>query len=135
MKSFCFFLLLICSLWTLGCAGGESKEQLTGTVELDKAALPEGDITFEPITKGIAAEGAKITNGKYSVAIARGKYKVMIRAFKKVPLGPGEPSVSGEKDKLVPILGPEYNDKSGLTAEVTGPTPIDFKLSSPKFNK
>jgi len=105
---------------------------ISGTVELNGKPLPEGNITFEPKDKDLRAEGADIRDGKYALTIMPGNYAVKIRATKKVPLEPGEPSVSGEKDKLVRIIPTQYNDKTTLNAAVSAAAPThDFKLTSP----
>lgn len=113
-----------------GCNSGPATSAVTGTVELDGKPLPEGDLTFVPTGQAGRPGGARVTDGKYSAKLEDGTYAVKVVATKKVPLGPGEPSVSGEKDKLVSIIPPRYNEKTELTVDVKGATQKDFKLNS-----
>jgi hypothetical protein len=125
--------LVCCAIIGAGCSGGGSgktKYTISGKVELDGKALEEGDITFIPKTEGLHPGGGKINGGSYSVELEDGNYSVKIVAMKRVPLAKGEPSVSGEKDKLVSIIPDRYNEKTELTAQVSGATRKDFQLKS-----
>jgi hypothetical protein len=114
----------------LGCGNsGPRTSPVTGVVELDGDALTEGDMTFLPKGSGGRAAGARVKDGKYAADVEDGTYSVKITASKKVPLGPGEPSVSGEKEKLVSIIPARFNEKTELTIEVKGATQKDFKLT------
>lgn len=114
----------------LGCSDF-GKQAITGSVELENQPLAEGSITFEPKEKGLRPEGTDIRNGNYTLKIMPGKYAVKIRATKKVPVAPGEPTASGEKEKLVSIIPDKYNDATTLTATVSSTeTRHDFKLSA-----
>src|SRR5262245_29416768 len=123
-------VVVCCALFMTACNGGKSKNTVSGTVELDGAPLSEGQITFQPKADGPHPGGGAISGGRYSVELENGSYKVIITATKTVPLGPGEASASGEKTKLVSIVSPRYNEKTELTAEVSGSTSKDFKLTS-----
>lgn len=122
---------LLFALLLSGCGGdGPAKYSVTGSVQLDGAPLPEGDITFEPKTKTLHPGQSNIKDGKYSTQLENGSYAVKIQARKKVPLGPGEVSASGEKEKLVPIIPPQFNDKTTLAVDVSGATNKDFQVTS-----
>lgn len=121
--------LVVC----LGCGNsGPRTSPVTGIVELDGEPLAEGDMTFVPKGTAGRAAGARVKGGKYTADVEDGSYSVKITATKKVPLGPGEPSVSGEKDKLVSIIPARFNEKTELTLEVKGTTQKDFKLATKK---
>src|SRR5262245_49366660 len=129
------FLISACAIVFVfsGCSSGLRKHTVTGVVEIDGDPVPEGQLTFEPDDKKLPPEGAKITNGKYSVAIADGSYKVKIIATKKVPLAKGEAAgTPGETEKLVSIIPDHYNAQNPIKAEVKGASTVDFKLSKKK---
>jgi len=126
------FLLLSCCLatLTLGCGGGLATYGLTGIVDLDGTPLREGEITFLPKDPKLRPGGSRIKDGNYTVELEKGTYEVKIHATKSVPLEPGEPSVSGEKEKLVSIIPERYNEKTELTVQVTGNDKKNFSLKS-----
>lgn len=131
MRSWSWVVVCCCAAMLAGCggSGGKSKNQVSGSVELDGKPLLEGEMTFVPKGEG-RPEGARVSGGAYTAELEDGEYKVKIEATKKVPLGPGEPSVSGEKDKLVSIIPPRYNENTELTITVSGVTKKDFKMTT-----
>jgi len=127
----CFIVLLVgsCAAALAGCSKNDGKQPVNGRVELDGQPV-DGEITFYPVEKGVAAEGATISGGSYTARLKTGKYVVKVNASKKVPLDPGEPSVSGEKDKSVEAIPKKYNDETTLSADVTdSQKTFDFKLT------
>jgi len=124
--------LLLCGLaLASGCNTGPARYGLTGNVDLDGSPLSEGELTFLPKTPGLRPAGARVKAGNYAVDLEKGTYEVKVHATKTVPLEPGEPSVSGEKDKQVSIIPERYNEKTELSVDVTSSGQRqDFKLTS-----
>ena len=75
-------LLLLVS----GCGEGNTlgRHPISGTVTLDGAPLPQGNIAFQPTSGGATSSGATITAGKYSMDAAKGlpsgTYRVVINS-------------------------------------------------------
>jgi hypothetical protein len=77
------FLTGFC-LATPGCGGaGYPVSDVEGTVQVDKAPVNEGTVTFTPTVSGIAIS-AEIRGGKYlAKGVAQGKNLVHLYAFKE----------------------------------------------------
>jgi hypothetical protein len=104
--------LLFC---VAGC-GGDGTVTVEGTVTLDNTPVPEGDILFIPEDKQFGAEAGKIKDGAYSLKARSGKNRVEIRAMREVP---GKKGPMGNEAVYEPIIPPQYNEKSKLSAEVS----------------
>jgi hypothetical protein len=76
-------------------------------------------------------EGVPIENGKYTVTIVAGSFKVEVFLPKKVPLGPGEAPPYGDGKEIINGV-PEHYKENPPTAEVKGAGEINFKLTSKK---
>lgn len=133
--------IAVCGLGLLllaGCGQASQRADLEGTVTLDGKPLAEGRIKFipQPDTGGPSA-GAKIAEGRFSIARAKGifpgMFRVEITASRKTgrkvenPIAPGNFFA-----ETVQYLPSRYNRQSELTAEVTteGPNQFEFVLSS-----
>jgi hypothetical protein len=113
----------------LGCgSSGPAKHTVSGQVTFDGAPVPEGDIIFEPVDKNLAADGGKITDGRYSLEVKPGKHRVVIRASKLVKLPPGQKGAMGETEMHQGYIPARYNEKTELTADISGPRELDFTL-------
>lgn len=124
VRVICSFVLLAGVLALTGCDDG--KLTVNGTVKFEGTPIEEGDMIFEPDDKKIAAEGAKIKDGKYSLLLTKGKYKVRITANRKVA---GKKGPMGE-DFMEQFVPKKYNEATTLIADVTGEKkPIDFELT------
>jgi hypothetical protein len=121
-------------LFTAGCSEKNPRVAVAGTVTYQKNNLPQGTITFIPkdLTTG-TMESAPITDGKYTFAPGKGllpgSYQVAISAIegKARPLANEAPGAPRGGKELLPE---QYNTRSVLTAEVTGPESkeLDFAL-------
>ena len=96
-----------------GC-GGERPAEVTGTVRMNGAPLAEGEITFEAADGSKTPAAAMIKDGAYTVLVLPGPKKVKVTASR--PPKKRDP-VLGDAARE-PMLGPEYNDRSTLTADV-----------------
>lgn len=112
-----------------GCEGGAALSSVSGTVTLDGAPLPEGDIIFTPADVKFGPEAGKIKDGKYELKSRPGKMKVQITASKIMP---GAAKGAMGEDVATQYIPPRYNDQTILSAEVTadGPNKFDFPLES-----
>jgi hypothetical protein len=120
-------LALGLALAVVGCGG--SAQTISGTVTLDNAPVEDGHIAFVPEGRGTSA-GGTISKGKYSCQVPRGKYRVEINASKMMPLPPGQKGMYGDKEEMRQYIPEKYNNKSELTADVTGPATLNYDLKS-----
>ncbi len=106
----CSLLLLI----SLGCNSAETPAEVSGTVLLGSEPLAEGNIIFEALDKSTAPGAGIIKDGKYTIQVLPGSKKVKIQASKAgTKIDPVMKSAMPES-----ILGPEFNDKTTLKAEI-----------------
>ena len=106
----CSLLLLI----SLGCNSAETPAEVSGTVLLGSEPLEEGNIIFEALDKSTAPGAGIIKDGKYTIQVLPGSKKVKIQASKAgTKIDPVMKSAMPES-----ILGPEFNDKTTLKAEI-----------------
>jgi hypothetical protein len=123
----CFSVCLLVA--ASGCDSGLALSPVSGTVTLDGAPLPDGDIIFTPVDAKMGPEAGKIKDGKYELKSQQGKMKVQITASKILP---GAPKGAMGEDVATQYIPTKYNDQSTLTAVVTagGPNTFDFPLES-----
>lgn len=110
----------------VGCSGGGLTE-VSGTVLIDDAPLKEGEIIFEEIDGSKTPAGGPIADGKYTVKVLPGSKKVLIKASR--PTSKPDP-VMGSAAKEARV-GPEYNEKTTLTADINASgrqEGVDFKV-------
>ena len=106
----CSLLLLV----SLGCNSAEAPAEVSGTVLLGSEPLAEGNIIFEALDKSTAPGAGIIKDGKYTIQVLPGSKKVKIQASKSgTKVDPVMKSAMPES-----ILGPEFNDKTTLKAEI-----------------
>lgn len=132
-RSFCLLIVATC---IVGCDSGPKlppMQRVTGTVTIDGAPLPRGDIQFEPSsTQGASAVGTIDASGNYELTTAGvkgaiiGTHTVTVSA-REVP--------RDETDTFPKSLIPEkYSQprESGISKEVTAGAAnvINIELSS-----
>lgn len=110
----------------IGCGGSETY-RVSGVVTCDGEPLADGHIAFLPDGAG-AGQGSTITNGQYQVSIPPGRARVQITASKRFPLPAGKVDMYGNREEVRQFLPAKYNTKSTLTADIHGPTDLDFAL-------
>ncbi len=99
---------------SLGCNSAETPAEVSGTVLLGSEPLAEGNIIFEALDKSTAPGAGIIKDGKYTIQVLPGSKKVKIQASKPgTKIDPVMKSAMPES-----ILGPEFNDKTTLKAEI-----------------
>lgn len=120
-----------CVLCLCGCVeSGPRYYSVSGSVTLDGAPLPEGNILFTPTDTSLQQEPGTIKDGKYTLKALEGSKRVEISASKIIP-GSRTRGAGGEP---VPeeYLPSRYNMQSTLTAEVkkSGENVFSFQLES-----
>jgi hypothetical protein len=119
-----------------GCGPkGPVRQEISGTVLLDKQPLDTGYITFEPLDGQRTGDGSMITDGKYHLprdkGLMPGRYRVFIVGGDGTS-GSGNAEPSGPRPGVKPgreRIPPEYNEKSNVVREVTdGPNQFDFDI-------
>lgn len=126
-----FSLLFVFACLVLaGCtASGPATNRVKGKVSFQDEPIKEGQIFFDSADKTIPSATAAIKDGEYTAAVVNGKYKVRINATKMLPYPPGVKGASGEKEGPQQFLPARFNDKSDLTADVSGArNDLDFIL-------
>ena len=121
----------LCGFVAGGC-GGENLPTVSGTVTVDGQPLKDGMMQLLPLEGDAPSEATKIQEGRFSLALAKTKYKVQIYAprVSKVEAkldvnGPGGGPTMEE------TLPPRYNVQSELTLDVSGPrSDVRFELKS-----
>lgn len=129
-------VVAIVLLFLFGCAGGDPRVAVSGTVTLKGAPLKAGSITFEPAEGTDSRGGAGITDGKFEIpkthGLKPGKYLVRVTAGDgKTPAndeagGPGG-STNIVSKELVPADW-NTNSKQQVTVTKEGPNAFTFDI-------
>jgi hypothetical protein len=118
----------------IGCS--EKLPTVSGLVTIDGKPVPEGMISFQPVTGGAIAVARINPDGSYAVktgteaGLKPGEYKIAISAPKGIIPAPTPENPNPKIDRWVPL---KYNDieMSGLSINVTsGSTTHDLELKS-----
>jgi len=141
LLSRCVPALSALALLCCGCGGDPlGRHAVSGTVKVDGAPLPHGNIGFQPTEGQGTAGGGRVTDGRYSVprdgGLVAGKYRVVINAPMPGTGGkadettmPGDPPAPPKE-----LLPPDWNSSSKQTIEVKkeGPFVFDFDVKTKK---
>jgi hypothetical protein len=108
-----------CGLVLLAGCSGSSEATVSGDVLVDGQPLKRGRIQFLPAAGTGAPAEAPVADGKYTLAVAPGEYKVKVsgdRVTGKVKMyeTPDSPTV----DKVEEAVDAAYNDRSDLRMTV-----------------
>ena len=115
----------------VGCRRGPAKAVITGRVTLNDEPLPQGAISFYPLSRAPSA-GAVINAGSYRMEAFPGSYRVEITGSKVVGQKKNDIPDGPMVDILESIVPAEYNSASKLVQEVKLETKtLDFKLVTP----
>lgn len=119
------FLSLLIGL--TGCTG-EKPAMVSGTVLMDGAPLAEGEIIFVAADNAKTPEATSIKAGQYSLQVLPGPKKVQIKASR--PVAKPDPAMGMAAREAA--IGPEYNEKTTLTAEIKpgDNSGVDFSVKS-----
>jgi hypothetical protein len=105
---------LVLALPVLAGCGGEQPAEVTGTVRIDGRPLPDGEIIFEAADGSKTPAAGKVRDGAYTVRVLPGPKKVKVLASRP-PKRPDPVLGPAAREQM---LGPEYNDRTTLTADV-----------------
>ena len=123
----CFSSLILTAC--LGCGpSGPPMYNISGTVQLESKAISKGTVTFEDSDAGFAATGNIQPDGKYSLKLREGSYRVMLLPlFKDTIAGDGTPVSLPVDPKSIPqkYQSPE---RSGLKLDVKQDSVFDIEL-------
>lgn len=110
------FSVVAVTLGALLCAGcgAEQLADVTGTIKIDGKPLPEGEIIFEAADGTKIPVSAPIKNGTYTAQVPPGAKKVKVLATR--PPKRRDP-ILGDTARE-PMVAPEYNDRTTLTADI-----------------
>jgi hypothetical protein len=114
-----------------GC--GSPLSEVSGTVQVDGKALPEGEIIFEAADGKTTPAAGPIKDGKYTVQVLPGAKKVKINASR--PTAKPDPVMgTSARESMIPA---EFNDQTKLTADVkTGKQDnVNFEVKSIRRKK
>jgi len=130
----CTFNLIFGSVVLLGMLGcgssGPPTHEIKGKVTFDGETIKEGVVFFESSDPKTPKVNTSISDGVYKAELPAGKYAVRITAMKMAKYPPGKVGASGEKEGPQQFLPPKFNEKSTLTADISGPRELDFALTS-----
>jgi len=99
--------------------------QVRGEITVNGTPVPVGRVVYVPKQPSDAIPGGQfasaVTNGKYSLELPPGAYRVEIHQYEESPI-----------DQVSQLLPKKFNTESTLTADVTGTNSnqIDFSLQS-----
>jgi hypothetical protein len=114
------------------CCGCEaSYSDIQGKVELAGKPINIGTISFLPANGRGPTAAAKIVDGRYSLCILAGKYKVQIAGFRKTGQKHANEGDSSTPmvDILEPIVPERYNAATTLIRDIkSGQQNADFAL-------
>ena len=113
LTRFCAVAVMLGVPFCAGC-GGEQLADVTGTIKMDGKPLPEGEIIFEAADGTKAPVAAPIRDGAYAAQVPPGAKKVKVLATR--PPKRRDP-ILGDTARE-PMVGPEYNDRTTLTADI-----------------
>jgi hypothetical protein len=133
MKRLCGVLVVLVAAGLIGGCGGGSTggppptAQVSGTVMLDKAKMPSGEISFS--VPGQGPKTLEIKDGAFSGEVNVGKNLVEVMLMKDGPPHPMDPK---QKLKVNQISDKFWGAYSTLNAEVPagGATDLKFEVTS-----
>jgi hypothetical protein len=135
------FALALTASFVAGCAGGDGRVEVTGTVTLKGTPLKTGTISFEPLdgqptraTATIAAGAftvpreAGLLPGKYLVRVSAGDGKTAVN-----PVSPDQPPGPGGGTNIISkeLVPSDWNVNSKQERAVTKDGPNRFELVIP----
>jgi len=120
-------LLAVALFSVCGCGNGEKMCTLRGTVTYGSEAVTEGTVTFEESENRTTFQAVLSPEGKYSVRVAPGKYKIMVEP---PMVAETRGSDAGQTYKKVNNIPNNFriSDKTPLTSTVDADATLDFNL-------
>ncbi len=116
-----------------GCGPRDPRLTIRGRVSLDGKPVSTGQVVFIPVDSAVAAAGAAILDGEFTIMVLQGPHRVKVEAYAEerrttTPNDPPESAVTYQS-----IIPPRYNEKSTLSFDVQSEKdkPV-FELTSEK---
>ncbi|MHC2070248.1 hypothetical protein ACYFX5_22470 [Bremerella sp. T1] len=104
----------------VGCSQQPQTFPISGMVTLDGKPLTSGNIRFAPTDGSPEVRGATVTNGEYELDCLPGEKIVQVAGFL-------------DNQTVVPMR--YITTDSGLKANITEPTELDFELSTKRSRR
>lgn len=131
-----YLLVVLLTISFTGCGGGPAPVGVSGTVTLDGEPLPEGTISFEPVSQTAGQRrDAMIENGAFVLPAEEGvlpgmEFKVEIKSFRTTGRKYPNANAGASYDEVVQIIPAEYNTATTLRATISE----DEQLNSFRFD-
>lgn len=109
-------LVAVCllPLFAVGCGPTDKPATVAGTVLMDGQPLQEGEIVFEAADQKTAPASGPILNGQYRLEVMPGLKRVKVSSSRT----PSKPDPVMGMAPVEARLGPEYNEKTTLSADI-----------------
>lgn len=116
---------VLCSV--CGCGAGEKMCTLQGTVTFGTDAVAEGTVTFEESVSRTTVQTVLSPEGKYSLRVAPGKYKIMVEPPMVAETRGSDAGQTYKKVKNIPNNF-RLSETTPLTSTVDADATLDFDL-------
>jgi hypothetical protein len=116
------------ALW-LGCSSGDGTHAVEGTVTFAGQPVAEGTVTFENTATGDTVQTTLAPDGKYSLRVAAGSYKVMVEPPMVAETGVSDAGMTYKKVSNIPAKV-RSSQSTTLTAKVESAATLDFELKN-----
>jgi hypothetical protein len=115
-------------LWPVcGCGSGEKMYSLQGTVTYGTEAVAEGTITFEESVSKATVQAVLSPEGKYSLRVAPGTYKIMVEPPMVAETRGSDPGMTFKKVKNIPS-NVRLSQTTPLSSTVDADATLNFDL-------
>lgn len=123
-------VVLCCALGLLhGCSPKEATYEIGGTIKFAGQGVSEGTVTFEESATMNTAQAELGADGKYSLRVAPGNYKVMVEPPMVSETGVSDAGVTYKKVSNIPNKF-RSSQSTPLTAKVESAATLDFELKN-----
>jgi hypothetical protein len=124
---------LVAAATAPGCGPRDPRLTIRGRVLLDGKPVSNGQVIFIPVDSTVAAAGAALHDGEFTIVVLQGPHRVKVEASaeERRTTAPDEPPEFAVTYRS--IIPPRYNEKSTLSFDVQSAKdkPL-FELTSEK---
>lgn len=119
--------LLLCV--AIGCEGGKPSCSVQGTIKFGSVPVSEGTITFEETSTMNSVQSKLNSDGKYSLRVVAGYYKIMVEPPMIAEQGTSDVGVTYKDVKNIPN---KYRSSASttLSARIDSDKTLDFDLKN-----
>lgn len=125
--SFAIAWLVACLL--SGCDSGDAIYNVQGTITFGSEPVSQGTVTFEETGTMNSTQAPLTADGKYSLRLAAGNYKIMVEPPLVAETGVSDASTTYKAVKNIPEKF-RSSHSTTLTARIVGRKTLDFNLKS-----